>query len=44
MFNWATPKTAGKCYQVYVKGDDGSTLMYIAMTGDVAKEAYFKSK
>ena len=44
IFNWATPKPAGKCYQVLVKVEDGSSVMYTSTTGNVAKEAYFKSK
>jgi hypothetical protein len=44
IFNWATPKQANKCYRVYVHSEDGSDLMYTTTMGDVAKEAYFKSK
>jgi hypothetical protein len=44
IFNWDTPKPAGKCYQVWVSSEDGSVLDVTSTTGDVAKEAYFKSK
>lgn len=43
-FNWAVPKTAGKCYQVLVKTVDGSTTMVGSMSGTPVQEAYFKSK
>jgi hypothetical protein len=43
-FNWAVPKTAGKCYQVYIKTPDGSTVMVASMAGTPELEAYFKSK
>ena len=43
-FNWAVPKTAGKCYQVLVKTVDGSTTMVASMSGTPVQEAYFKSK
>jgi hypothetical protein len=43
-FNWAVPKTAGKCYQVLIKTVDGSTTMVGSMSGTPVQEAYFKSK
>ena len=45
IFNWATPKTANKCYRVYVQTADGSTTMFAStLTSANAQEAWFKSK
>jgi hypothetical protein len=43
-FNWAVPKTAGKCYQVYIRTMDGSTVILASTTGTAIVEAFFKSK
>jgi hypothetical protein len=44
IFNWATPKPAGKCYQISVHTEDGLNLLYSSTTDTIAREAYFKSK
>ncbi|HET9667741.1 MAG TPA: PxKF domain-containing protein [Desertimonas sp.] len=45
IFNWATPKTANKCYRVYVQTADGSATMFAStLTSANAQEAYFKAK
>jgi hypothetical protein len=44
IFNWAVPKTAGKCYRVYVQTADLSPMVGSNVTGLPVQEAYFKSK
>jgi hypothetical protein len=44
IFNWAVPKGAGKCYQVWVKSADGWTQMFSSFTSATEQKAYFRSK
>jgi hypothetical protein len=43
-FNWAVPKGTGKCYQVFIKTVDGSTMIVGSITGTPVVEAFFQSK